>query len=114
MTSQVKWTSDCVQMQTVPEGYVTPNGTHNFQLWCEQHRNDLKWSGEEPPPPLGTEIIVEFNHLGPAKVLGYFTEYGWLGLEVELHSPPDWWVRQAKHNGFKTAFIFGVDSYRRK
>ena len=112
MSTQPKWTSDCVQFTATPEGYVTSPGGEGFKEWCDEHRDDVKWSGKEAPPPLGTEIVVEFNKLGPAKVVGYFIEYGWLGLEVQLHAPPDWWVRNAQRHGFKTAFIFGLD-YRR-
>lgn len=54
----------------------------------------IKWGGVEPPPPIGTEITVNFNGLGPATVKGYFVEVGWLGLLVRLRKPPAWWAQQ--------------------
>jgi hypothetical protein len=39
-------------------------------------------------------------------VLGYFAEYGWLGVPVKLNNPPDWW-KQNRANG--NAHLFGVD-----
>ncbi len=54
----------------------------------------VKWSKDIPLPGIGTKINVKMNSLGPATVKGYFTEYGWLGLLVEFHNPPAWWIKQ--------------------
>jgi hypothetical protein len=52
------------------------------------------WSGDGPPPRLGTRILVKMNGLGYGTVRGYFIESGWLGVHVELENPPDWWKKQ--------------------
>lgn len=67
----------------------------------------VKWGGENPPPPIGAEIVVTMNRIGPATVTGYFVEEGWLGLLCRLHSPPEWLVKQNK--GATKAHIFGPE-----
>lgn len=69
------------------------------------------WGGEAPPPAIGTRIRVTMNSLGPGTVRGYFIEYDWLGLLVELHDPPEWWIKQngtyPRHT--RLAHIFGIE-----
>jgi len=40
----------------------------------------IRWGGKVPPPAIGTAIFVIVNGRFPAKVTGYFTEEGFLGL----------------------------------
>jgi hypothetical protein len=63
-----------------------------------------KWSGKTTPPEIGTNVRIYLSDLGTGDVLGYFAEYGWLGVLVKLHDPPHWWNRA---NG--NAHLFGVD-----
>lgn len=70
-----------------------------------------KWSGEDEPPAIGTKIRVTINGIGPAIVRGYFVECGWLGLLVDVLSPPDWWVKQNVKPGqpYPRSHVFGVE-----
>ena len=47
-----------------------------------------KWSGTSNPPAMGARVKVHMNGLGYGKVVGYFAEYGWLGVLVRLSKPP--------------------------
>lgn len=80
--------------------------------------DDYKWSGDNPPPPIGAKIPkIYMNNLGSGKVVGYFCEYGWLGVLVTLDKPPKWWVDNMKDRGLpKTApaHLFGIDLEPRK
>lgn len=58
-------------------------------------RKDLpKWSGSEPVPAIGDDVVIRFNRIGPGKVVGYGVESGYLGLMVYPLEPPQWWVEQ--------------------
>ena len=67
----------------------------------------LKWSGDIPPPAIGTLIIITMNWVGPAEVTGYFEDGGWLGLRCTVLDPPSWHHKQdhAHLNGH----IFGPE-----
>lgn len=67
----------------------------------------LLLSGEIYPPAIGTEIVVIMNRIGPARVIGYFEEEGWLGILCHLHSPPDWHKRQ--NGDLRIGHIFGPE-----
>lgn len=54
----------------------------------------LAWSNPLPPPAIGTTINARINGIGPAVVVSYFAEHGFLGLEVAPLSPPEWYVEQ--------------------
>lgn len=73
-----------------------------------------RWSGKRvpAPPKIGERIKVSMNSLGPAIVLGYFTEAGFLGLRVKLESPPAWWTKQnakAITAGEVESHVFGAE-----
>lgn len=53
------------------EGIITP---HNLG------GGTPLWSGNNPPPEKGSLISIRVNNLGTARVIGYFTEGGWLGV----------------------------------
>lgn len=40
------------------------------------------WSNGTIPPAIGSVVKVRTNGIGSARVLGYFVEYGYLGLHV--------------------------------
>jgi hypothetical protein len=67
----------------------------------------VRWGAAEPPPTIGSKIIVTMNNCGPATVTGYFTQDGFLGLRCTLHSPPEWHRRQNKGN--TDGYVFGPE-----
>lgn len=74
-------------------------GTTTLPLWGNK---------DTPPPAIGARIQVTMNNLGPGTVRGYFVEGGWLGLLVEFHNPPAWWVKQNAPNR-PLGHIFGIE-----
>jgi hypothetical protein len=77
-----------------------------------------KWSGDAAPPAVGTKVKVYMNSFGNGTVMGYFAEYGWLGVMVKISKPPKWWVSQTKAAGEnpknKLGHFFGIDLQPRK
>ena len=72
----------------------------------------LKWinRGFPFPPPIGTKVHIIFNGLGDGKVISYFFEHGFLGVQVKLDNEPKWHIKQTKgdwHRG--TALVFGSE-----
>ena len=73
---------------------------------------DVKWSGSEAIPKIGSKVHVAMNGLGPAIVKGYFVQEGWLGLKVSFTKPPQWWLKQNKEaieKGDTLGHIFGAE-----
>ena len=69
------------------------------------------WSGEAygfpAPPPVGTKLQVTMNSLVSGAVRGYFTEYGYIGLDVELTGErPGWYKTQSEE---PRAFVYGAE-----
>jgi len=56
--------------------------------------DQLKWSAEFEVPAIGADILIRINGIGHAKVVGYATQDGYLGVMTVPYSPPAWWVRQ--------------------
>jgi hypothetical protein len=67
----------------------------------------FKWSGDKDPPAIGAKVHIYMNKLGKGTVVGYFVEYGWLGVLVKLSKPPVWWKKQNPDN--PNAHLFGLD-----
>jgi hypothetical protein len=69
------------------------------------------WSGIGDPPTLGSRVLVTMNGLGSGTVKAYFVESGWLGVHVDLDSPPEWWVKQnvRYHGRQRWATVFGAE-----
>lgn len=69
----------------------------------------LRWSGKTPPPAIGARVNA--GQFGHGVVAGYFCEYGYLGIEVKLETPPAWLVEQRRRAGKRLglARLFGVD-----
>ena len=65
------------------------------------------WSGKEPPPAIGTDIIIKINGIGKAKVVGYFVEDGWLGVMTQAEDPPAWYIKQ--NGGNVVGYAFGAE-----
>jgi len=66
-----------------------------------------RWSGANDPPAIGTFVQVKINGIGPAQVVGYFTEHAWLGLLVKPVTPPEWFTNQNGYNA--TGHVFGAE-----
>ena len=63
-----------------------------------------RWSGINPPPDIGCFVMIK-NGFGPAKVIGYCTQDGWLGLLVKPLDPP---ADSIKRHGYNvTANAYG-------
>ncbi|WP_240650058.1 hypothetical protein [Variovorax atrisoli] len=73
-------------------------------------KDRIKWSGEFEVPVIGADILIRFDGIGRAKVVGYATHGGYLGVMSVPCTPPDWWIRQ---NGPPTpdnaALAFGAE-----
>lgn len=66
-----------------------------------------KWSGKNPVPAVGDTVRVRINQIGEGRVCGYFTQHGYLGLLVQPHNPPDWYIKQ---NGrYSSCHVFGAE-----
>ena len=76
---------------------------------------DLKWSGDFIPM-IGDRIYVSVNSIGYGKVVGYFQEDGYLGVEVKLEDPPEWWIRNQEEfkNTRMLCYVFGAEIKRKK
>jgi hypothetical protein len=73
---------------------------------------DLVWSGSVIPQ---VDDIVQTSQWGSARVTGYFTEDGYLGVELDPIDPPEWWVK-AMENGERNRklMLFGAELRRPK
>jgi hypothetical protein len=83
--------------------------------------DDYKWSGENAPPAIGAVVKIYMNDFKGGTVVGYFAEYGWLGVLIRPTKPPAWWVRQNKERAKETGkpiatcgHFFGIDLEPRK
>lgn len=100
-----------IQRLTVPDGVRwCPGGDHAMATdpAVAKLRADtsvVKWSGASATPPAVGDIVhVRINSIGRSKVLGYFVEDGWMGVQVLPFDPPEWSVRQ---NGLRDLGVFG-------
>ena len=95
----------CRFLQFIPKGVV---------LVTDENRQDesvTKWSGTMPIPAIGETVVINFNGLGSATVIGYVVEHGWLGLDTELKTIPTWHYRRhpPRTERHGRAFCFGVE-----
>jgi hypothetical protein len=75
----------------------------------------FKWSGDFDVPAIGEDVIIRVNGIGSAKVVGYATQNGYLGVMTVPYSPPDWWVRQnGSPSPDNAALAFGAEISRVK
>lgn len=56
--------------------------------------DQFKWSAEFEVPATGADVLIRINGIGRAKVVGYASQDGYLGVMTVPYSPPAWWVRQ--------------------
>lgn len=77
------------------------------------------WSGAgelATPPAIGARVFVAMNGFGTGTVRGYFVEFGWLGVYVQVDNPPAWYVKQLAEdpgprpgNQERVPMIFGAE-----
>lgn len=73
-------------------------------------QENLKWSAEFDPPPIGSDVILRINAIGLANVVGYATLDGYLGLMTVPYNPPAWWIEQNGPPGeAEPALAFGAE-----
>lgn len=67
-----------------------------------------KWSGPGDIPKIGDKVAINFNSLGTGKVIAYFVNTGYIGVEVKLDKRPKWHIKQ---NGDKhpNAMVYGAE-----
>ena len=54
----------------------------------------LAWGSDKPIPAVGSEVNVKINGIGRSTILKYLVEYGFIGLIVQPHNPPTWYIKQ--------------------
>ncbi|WPG38840.1 hypothetical protein [Variovorax sp. EBFNA2] len=54
----------------------------------------FKWSADFDIPSIGDDVLIRINGIGRAKVVGYASQGGYLGVMTVPYSPPDWWTLQ--------------------
>lgn len=73
-------------------------------------QDHLKWSAEFEVPAIGDEIVIRLNGIGRARVVGYATHGGYLGVMSAPYNPPEWWVRQnGPASAENAALAFGAE-----
>lgn len=90
---------------------------HELARWTEDENGrrrpmdvapgHARWSADFAPPAIGARVWVNMNDLGPARVVGYFTQHGWLGILADLEAPPAWHKRQNNNN--PRGHLFGAE-----
>ena len=76
-------------------------------------QNMLKWSAQFDVPSIGEDVIIRINGIGRAKVVGYASQDGYLGVMTVPYSPPDWWIRQnGPPSPGNAALVFGAEISR--
>jgi hypothetical protein len=68
---------------------------------------EMKWSGKGDIPKQGARVKVTMNGLGAGTVVSHFFECGFIGVKVDLDSPPEWFTKQ--NDGNVPAMVFGAE-----
>jgi hypothetical protein len=100
-------TEDAAMMTNQPLLTECPTWTHNTE---DAPDGVARWSGNGSPPWLGDTVNVTVNSLGKGIVKGFFVQHGFLGVGVEIESPPEWYTKQS--NGNPIARVFGLEMQR--
>lgn len=84
-------------MTTVPE----------YRITDDDPRLDLLPLSRQELPAIGARVKINFNKLGTGTVVAYFTEHGFIGVEVALEDQPCW---HRKQNGANcNTLVFGKE-----
>jgi hypothetical protein len=68
---------------------------------------EAKWSGKIAVPNIGERVKINFNQFGKGKVVSYFVEDGYLGVNVKLDKQPAWHKKQNGPTNY--ACVFGAE-----
>ena len=69
-----------------------------------------RWSSVMEVPAIGTDVVIRMNGIGRARVVGYATVSGYLGVMTVPHEPPAWWVAQnGRPSEANAALAFGAE-----
>jgi hypothetical protein len=68
-----------------------------------------KWSSDKAPPAIGETVTTNvYNRDGfKARVTGYFTQDGWLGVTADLLDPPEAFTQ--RQDGDPRVHLFGAE-----
>lgn len=72
--------------------------TQTFAEYRTKDEESLKWSAKFPLPQIGDEIVITMNSIGPATVVGFFMEHGYVGVMTRATNPPKWLREQNKRD----------------
>lgn len=73
-----------------------PNGVDLLNIPNPVQGGPLYWSADSEPPAVGARVELELRGRHKAEVVGYFAEYGWLGIIVRLDTVPQWLKQNRK------------------
>ena len=77
---------------------LTPGKPQTFALYYNDDEEPLKWSAPFPLPQMGDQIKITMNGIGPATVVGFFEEGGYVGVMTKATNPPKWLVEQRQRD----------------
>jgi hypothetical protein len=83
---------------TTIEIELTTGKAQIFALYYNDDGDLLKWSASFPLPQAGDHITITMNGIGPAVVVGFFEENGYVGVMTKATNPPKWLVDQRKRD----------------
>ena len=70
----------------------------------------LIWTGDQPVPSIGSDVHVRINQIGTVRVVGYASEYQFLGIMAYPLNPPDWWIKSNGPASPESAgLVFGAE-----
>lgn len=70
--------------------------------------NTLIWTGPEPIPAIGSDVIVKLNGIGKSQIVSYASHGPYLGLMVWPYNPPAWWLAAyGELSPEKAGLVFG-------
>lgn len=72
--------------------------------------DQYKWSAPFDVPAIGEDVVIRMNQIGRARVVGYATVSGYLGVMAVPYTPPAWWVAQnGRPSDRHPALAFGAE-----
>lgn len=77
-----------------PTGRKGEGDRAHCEIYLDAEGKPLLWSGKFPLPNIGDRLTITMNRIGPAEVVGYFSEAGYVGVMTKALDPPTWLVKQ--------------------